>query len=339
MCEVLVFCTNSIYYSLTEDEDRLSPWTTIERQDLMARYYPEVVEAYEESIKKPPKEKKTRAKKKKDDENPDKPKRKYTRKAKKNIDAEVANISGSLKNIDLSSRDLNSSKGNVSVCVNKLKRKLKSIAKKQKTIDSFIANKRRRKSDKILLNSLRCSFRKLSIGEDKYSEFMKPDPFAVDSDIKKDSNKENNLLSLLDDTGDEDQEIDLSDIIDKIVSRPAEIKTAKVNNNLVKLVFKNKFSTPRKSILRKSVLGEIYNNHCSTPTGSPIARKSFHFIADKSNLGNIANNSYNCQANTSYFFDKLTENPDAFEMSLNKNDAIDLDSDTTVDYSLPDVRL
>lgn len=307
----------------------------------MRRFYPEIVEAYEESIKKPPKEKKTKLKKKKEDDKSDKPKRKYTKKVKQVIDSEVHNLSGSLKNLNLSSKgDLNCSKANVSVSINKLKRKLKPNTKKQKTIDSFIGKKRRKSGQKIV-TSLRSSFRKLSIGHDNFNEFISSNPFADKiHSARNTSNKENLFLSLFNDTGEDIQESDLSDIIDKIVSRPADVKTAKVNNNLVKLIFDNKFSTPRKSILRKSILSQIHNN-CSTPTGgSPIARKSFSFIADNSNVVNKSINSV--KVNSSFFFDKLNEDRDAFEMSLeynHKGDIINLDCDTTVDYSLPDVYL
>ncbi|XP_028159512.1 flap endonuclease GEN isoform X3 [Ostrinia furnacalis] len=322
-----------------EDADPQSVWTTIERQDLMRQYYPELVEAYEESIKKPPKEKKTRAKKKKDDNQPEKPKRKYTKKTKKVIDTDVANLSGSFRNIDLSTKacDLNSSKANLSVSVNRLKRKLKTNSKKkQKTIESFIA-KKRKKSIGSTVNSLRCSLKNMSIKdapEDMYREFLKADSFQCEKNPIKCDDKENHLLSMLDATiDDDDNENDLSDIIDNIVSRTSHAKTAKVNNNLVRLVFHNKFSTPRKSVLRKSVLNEIHNN-CSTPNGSPIRRNSFNF---KHSL----NNSRQSKVNTSYFFDKLTEDRDAFEMSVEYNKSVVSikDCDTTVDYSLPDVCL
>ncbi|KAL0895644.1 hypothetical protein ABMA27_011725 [Loxostege sticticalis] len=332
-----------------EDEDPQSAWTTIERQDLMRRYYPEIVEAYEESVKKPPKEKKTRAKKKKDDDNPDKPKRKYTKKTKTVIDTEIVNVSGSLRNLNLST-NLNSSKANLSVSVNKLKRKLKTNSKKkQKTIESFIAKKRKKSCEKAV-NSLRCNFQNMSIRNDNlFSDFMNPDPFPnksiCDDHVKEndpfpnkiisdDNVKENHLLSMLDATADDVNESDLSDIIDNIVSRSSNVKTAKVNNNLVKLVFQNKFSTPRKSILRKSILNEIHN-HCSTPNGSPIRRYSFNFKA------NELNSFCQSKANTSYFFDKLSEGKDAFEMSVEYNKSVISlkDCDTTVDYSLPDVCL
>ncbi|XP_063828371.1 flap endonuclease GEN [Ostrinia nubilalis] len=320
-----------------EDADPQSVWTTIERQDLMRQYYPELVEAYEESIKKPPKEKKTRAKKKKDDNQPEKPKRKYTKKTKKVIDTDVANLSGSFRNIDLSTKacDLNSSKANLSVSVNRLKRKLKTNSKKkQKTIESFIA-KKRKKSIGSTVNSLRCSLKNMSIKdapEDMYREFLDANSFQCEKNPIKCDDKENHLLSMLDATiDDDDNENDLSDIIDNIVSRTSHAKTAKMNNNLVRLVFQNKFSTPRKSVLRKSVLNEIHN-HCSTPNGSPIRRSSFNF---KQSL----NNSRQSKVNTSYFFDKLTEDRDAFEMSVEYNKSVVSikDCDTTVDYSLPDV--
>lgn len=294
----------------------------------MRRYYPEVVDAYEESIKKPPKEKKTRVKKKKEDDNPDKPKRKYTKKIKKVIDTEMVNLSGSLRKLDLSNKvcELNSSKANVSVSVNKLKRKLKTNSKKkQKTIESFIAKKRKKSCEKSL-NILRFSFKNMSIKDDVYLDTFPNENICDD--------KENHLLSMLDATVDDDNESDLSDIIDNIVSRSTNVKTAKVNNNLVKLVFQNKFSTPRKSVLRKSILSEIHN-HCSTPNGSPIRRNSFNFKS------NVLNSSCQSKVSTSYFFDKLTEDRDAFEMSIEYNKSViaSKDCDTTVDYSLPDVCL
>ncbi|KPI93394.1 Flap endonuclease GEN [Papilio xuthus] len=54
-----------------DDEEPRKVWTSIERQDLMRKYYPDLVEIYEESIKKPVKVKKTRQKKDKENQDPD----------------------------------------------------------------------------------------------------------------------------------------------------------------------------------------------------------------------------------------------------------------------------
>ncbi|CAH0600280.1 unnamed protein product [Chrysodeixis includens] len=310
-----------------EDEDPLVAWTTTERQDLMRKYYPQVVEAYEESIKKPPKEKKTRTRKKKENDNPDndtKPKRKYTRKPKNIKATEQLNASktGEVKNS-------NTSVLNVNVPVNKLKRKIKNNTKKQKTLHSFIASKKRRTSKKSM-QSLRQSFRKMSITCD-YPDLA---PITKDCKISNDldDDKENkdvnkHYLSLLNSSDDEDVS-DLSDIINKIVKRSPKTKTAKVDNCLVRLVF-DKYSTPKKKILRKSVLDQVHNN-CSTPNDSPIRKSRFR-------ISNNFNNSIISKVNTSYFFDKLTEDGDAFEMSLEQGPVAH--SDSTVEYSLPDVCL
>ncbi|XP_075982140.1 XPG-like endonuclease isoform X2 [Anticarsia gemmatalis] len=369
-----------------EDEDPLVAWTTVERQDLMRKYYPDIVEAYEESIKKPPKEKKTRARKKKEPDNPDKPKRKYNRKPK-NV-AEVLQES-------MKAAEPNSSVLNVSVPVNKLKRKIKNNTKKgQKTITSFIASKKRRTSKK-LMQSLGQSFKNLSLHCDEdMNPVVKNDYLDDLFDAKENINVNNvpssnvpnfeldgnHYLSMLSKT--DDDGLDLSDIIDKIVKRPTETKTAKVQNNLVKLVF-DKYSTPKKISNRKSILNEVHNN-CSTPNDSPIAKRKFRFSMNspvqKSNFNSTPNNSLvgkskfrfstnspihkndfevfknssirkssfnvgSCnnsvigKANTSYFFDKLTEDGDAFEMSLEHKSAVVIHLDSTVDYSLPDVRL
>lgn len=292
----------------------------------MRQYYPSVVEVFEESIKKPPKEKK-RTLKKKDDTVPDKPKRKYTKKVKKLVDVEMANLSGNLNKINLSSKgDMNSCKANVSVSVNKLKRKLKT-KEKQKTIDSFIANKKR-KSGKKRLQSLSYSFKNLSL---KCSTNDDPYEIMINSKTDDKENKAENkhLLSTLNVSDSDFPENDLSDIIDKIVNRAPVTKTAKVENNILKLVF-DKYSTPKKCRGKKSVLKEIRNN-CSTPNDSPIRRSSFRFA-------NMSNNSLKSTVNTSYFFEKWTDDRDAFELSMDlKHNS--LDCDVTVDYSLPDVRL
>ncbi|XP_049887229.1 flap endonuclease GEN isoform X2 [Pectinophora gossypiella] len=306
-----------------DGEDRTLPWTSTERQDLMKQYYPQLVESYEESVKKPAKEKKTRGRKKKDGET-DKPKRKYTKKVK-NSDVVVANLSTSMKHLNISTNvpDVNISKANVSVSVNKLKRKLKS-KKGQRTIDSFIVNKRR-KSSKTSIQSLKHSFKNVTLN------FDDPEPKYLDKEYNKESQ---HLLSTLDTSEGDINERDLSDIVDRIVTSAPVTKTAKVDNNLYKLVFE-KYSTPKKTV-RKSVLREIYYN-CSTPRESPIRRGSLKLCA------NVSNNSITCKVNTSYFFDKLTEDRDAFELSMEYKHksavVISLDCDATVDYSLPDVRL
>ncbi|KAH9634117.1 hypothetical protein HF086_001319 [Spodoptera exigua] len=310
-----------------EGEDPSIVWTTTERQDLMRKYYSDLVEAYEESTKKPVKEKKTRGRKKKEDTdnaNPDKPKRKYNRKPK-NIDP-VDNINASIKSLGLKDKETNSSILNVSVKVNKLKRKIKTNTKKgQKTLNSFIVNKKRKANDK-LIQSLRQSFKNMSVCDDYMSTPHKNDDKF--NEILSD-NKENKLsahcLSLLNKTGDE-SDGDLSAIIDEIVSRSPELKTVPIDNKLVRLVFE-KYSTPKKMSMRKSVLNQIHNN-CSTPRDSPVRKKSLRFSS---------NNSMISKVNTSYFFDKLTEDGDAFEMSLEHKSVVQLDS--TVEYSLPEVFL
>lgn len=346
----------------------------------MRQYYPELVAAYEESIKKPAKEKKTRGRKKKDEEQvkPDKPKRKYNRKPK----TAITNLNESMKALELAEH--NTSKHNVSVKVNKLKRKIKNDKKgTQKTIDSFIAKKR--KSATKLMESLRNSFRNMSIPND-----------ASFTDDKE--NEMPHWLSMFDKSAEEIPESDLSDIINNIISKPSTSKTVKVNNNLVKLIFNN---SPMK-IESKRVLSEIRNN-CSTPNDSPVRRKPIFspkmtpqnspirrnsilsrkittenspvrrnpIISTETTLENSLirrnsvviermktknstirrnsvfgenfastslNNSKFSNVNTSYFFDKMTGDCDAFEMSLeHKSAVINLDCDTTMEYSLPDV--
>lgn len=76
--EVVWADVNGVYEALIpddqfeEDEDPSVVWTSTERQDLMRQFYPKIVEAFEESIKKPLKAKKSRTKKK------ERRKRKYT---------------------------------------------------------------------------------------------------------------------------------------------------------------------------------------------------------------------------------------------------------------------
>ncbi|XP_026764432.2 flap endonuclease GEN [Galleria mellonella] len=308
-----------------QDEDPSLSWTSTERQDLMRHYYPELVEVYEESIKKPVKIKKSRAKKK-DKDDIEKPKRKYNKKVKKLTDVEIANLSDTIKNLNVSTNvsELHSSKTNVSVCINKLKRKLKTNTKKgQKTIDSFIA-KKKRKSIKKAMDSLRCSFNNMSL----ISELNTFKYTKTTLNEKENMNETINLLDLSN-LGEDMQESDLSDLINNIVTSSPITKTVTVENNLVKLIFDSKYSTPSKSF-RKSILRDIQNN-CSTPNDSPIRRKSLK-------------NSYikKSDVNTSYFFDKLTDDRDAFEMSMeykHKSAIMCLDCDETVDYSLPDVCL
>lgn len=274
----------------------------------MRQYYPELVHSYEESIKKPPKVKKARNNKNKDDKT-DKPKRKYNRKPKN-----VVNINKSLKALEL-----NSSKANVSVSVNKLKRKIKNTKKgSQKTIDSFIA-KKRKQSLIDPLASLRRSLANMSL-------VQSPDINSEDKE-KKLTDK---WLSILGKSVDDENESDLSDVIERMVTKPSTTKTVKVNSKLVRLVF-DSYSTPKK--LRKSVLTEIHN-HCSTPKDSP-RRKS---VLNLKSGANSLNNSVISKVNTSFFFGKLTEDRDAFELSLEHKSGI-INVDSTVDYSLPDVCL
>lgn len=320
-------------YLFTEDEDPLTAWTTTERQDLMRKYYPDVVEAYEESIKKPPKEKKIRTRKKKENDNPktDKPKRKYNRKPQ--TIEHTDNLNASMKSLDLKAKETNISALNVSVNVNRLKRKIANKTKKgQKTLNSFIAIKKKRTSIK-LMQSLRKSLKNMSLTCDDSNNIPFNDDCKFSDDLF-DDNKENKVnahcLSLLHNTENDTSDSDISNIIDNIISRPPEVKTAKVDNKLVRLVFE-KYSTPKKMNMRKSILTQIHNN-CSTPRDSPVRKSTFRFST------NTNNNSMISKVNTSYFFDKLTEDGDAFEMSLeSKGPIVHLDS--TVEYSLPDVCL
>lgn len=154
----------------TEGEDISGPWTSIERQDLMRKFYPELVEKYEESIKKPPKEKKTKGRKKKENadkqQQNDKPKRKYNRKPKQPKDAALSELNVSMKNLSFTNKEFNSSKAKLSVSINKLKRKIRNTAKSKvkNTIDSYLITHppKKRKSSK-LMNSLRDSFRNMSL--------------------------------------------------------------------------------------------------------------------------------------------------------------------------------
>ncbi|KAJ2946344.1 hypothetical protein O0L34_g12381 [Tuta absoluta] len=335
---------------MEEGEDPSVPWTTTERQDLMRKYYPELVDTYEESVKKPVKEKKGRGRKKLKEDGEDKTektKRKYTKKVKQ-IDI-LANISNSMKNLSVTdklfdeinmspskpnvsfsqNKELNTSKSNVSVSVNKLKRKLKT-KKTQKTIDSFIANKRRKSTQKSV-QSLRHSLKNMSINYDEQLQHSNVD--------KENIRESKHLLSMLDMSDNDIYESDLSDIVEKIVTRAPLTKTAKVDNNLYRLVFDK--STPKKN--RRSILSVIQNN-CSTPRDSPLRRKpSFWNNSATSKVNTSWNNSITSKVNTSYFFDKVSEDRDAFELSMDYKHksalVISLDCDTTVDYSLPDVCL
>ncbi|XP_045529784.1 flap endonuclease GEN isoform X1 [Pieris brassicae] len=330
-------------------------WMTLERQDLMKEFYPELVERYEESIKKPPKVKKTREKKPADPKT-DKPKRKYTRKQK------ISNLNSSMKNLSLS-KSLN-----LSVSVNKLKRKIKRSAKgtienylkkRKSSLNSLSRNESRKKLDKgskiaqgdqsadivsrdyernletirglsghgsksrLVYEAKEVDYKKErksinDLSNIEYDKSVNYNVVSTDSEGKyfekgntyginainkeidisaaedvvnkrsfaKDNfdNKEN-LIHILD----TDIESDLSGIVDDIVSKAPIFTTAKVNNNLVKLVFQKRMDI-----------------NCSTPKNSPQKSR-----------------------NTSYFFDKLVEG-DAFEMSLDND---------TVDYSLPDIQI
>ncbi|CAB3237335.1 unnamed protein product [Arctia plantaginis] len=352
-----------------EGEDPLVAWTTIERQDLMYKFYPNIVEAYEESIKKPPKEKKTRTRKKKNSDNPDKPKRKYNRKTKV---PQIDDLNKSMQALDVKATEQNTSVLNVSVPVKTLKRKIKNNTKKgQKTLTGFIAVKKRRTSKKIM-QSLTQSFKNISLKVPE--EDRDPTPKHI-NDFLDDlfDGKENALpsvekisgkqfLSMLNKTDDDVVESDLSDIIDKIVTRTTEVKTTKVENNLVRLVFNS--TTPRKMIKRKSIVTEILNN-CSTPNDSPAGNRKFRFSVNSplqknklnsfihnnspiakhksrfnvtdSNLSEVSCSNLVGKVNTTNFFDKPTEDADAFEMSLAHKSAVVVHLDSTVDYSLPDI--
>lgn len=306
----------------------------------MRHYYPELVEAYEESIKKPVKEKKTRGRKKKDkkeDVDVNKPKKKYNVRVKNKMD---------------NNRSQNSTLANVSVSVNKLKRKLKA-RKGQKTIDSFIANKRR-KSNRKLESFSKMSFKTFSVNFDslisdevikKCSEERKANIPDVDSNKENLENK--HRLSMLSTIDKNDDTIDASNIVESILHRNIETKFAQFNNRIYKLVY-NKNSTPKKIMSRKSLTRVRIN--CSTPTESPIRKPSLKNVTDIFNRSyDKINESYknipNCfVSNTSYFFDKLTDERDAFELSMDyadkqKSAVISINSNCTIDYSLPDIQL
>ncbi|CAK1548486.1 unnamed protein product [Leptosia nina] len=227
---------------LKDGEELSDIWTTTERQDLMKEFYPDIVDTYEESIKKPVKAKKTRGEKKGNVET-DKPKRKYTRKPKlgDDVDAHISEINKSMQNLSISKKtEFDNSKLNVSVNVNKLKRKIKN-SRKTKGIENYLVKKKKK-------NSLRYSILK----EDQ-----------TNKDLGNQSEKELHLLSMLDCTGDI-YESDLSLIVDNIVTAAPSFTTATLNSNLVKLVFENKLEKQRKSILADGKLS------CSTPKSKGI---------------------------------------------------------------------
>ncbi|XP_061711744.1 flap endonuclease GEN isoform X2 [Cydia pomonella] len=284
-----------------EDEDRTSPWTTTERQDLLRKYYPDIVEAYEESIKKPQKEKKSRRRRKNHAEEGEKPKRKYNRKVKNLNEKQIVNLTDSIRNCDLKNKTpgLNTSKPSVKVV--KLKRKLKSCSNSngQRTLSSFIASKKRRCSK--TLHSLRNSFKNMSLkDENDINMFMtlKDGKTLV-------KNKSKYLLNIFKSASESVHGSDLSDIVDDIVSKAPVVKTAKLDQNMVKLVF-NKHSTPRKSVVRNSGLIQLHYNS-STPQRNI-------------NKANNTTSEVNVNTNTSYFFDKFSEHRDAFELSLENHD-------------------
>ncbi|GBP63347.1 Flap endonuclease GEN [Eumeta japonica] len=295
-----------------EDGDPSSVWTTIERQDLMSLYYPKLVETYEESIKKPQKEKKVRSRKKKESNENSKPKRKYTKKTKKAITSMLENLHASVNLISdsLKGEVLNTSKINFSVNINKLKRKFKNYnlkSKTQKTIDSFVVKKRKLKS----MNSLVDSLQNCSLSDGNYGN-VKIEP----SGNKENRNVQNPSLSFFDSICDEVGDQDLSDIVENIITKAPTKKVAKVNNDIVNLIFAK--GELRKSGFRKSILKEMQN--CSTPNQSPVRK--------------AATNHTNVR--TSYFFNKFTDEHDVFELSTdykNLDDEVVLDYDQTMEYN------
>lgn len=336
----------------------------------MHKFYPNVVEAYEESIKKPPKEKKTRTRKKKENDNPDKSKRKYNRKPK--VVPLINDLNKSMKVLDLKATEHNTSAANVSVSVKTLKRKIKNNTKKgQKTITSFIASKKRRTSKKVI-QSLTQSFNNISLkarDEDEYPAPKHMNDYLDDLFDQKENalpiverTDDKHYLSMLNKTDDDVGESDLSDIIDKIVTRTTDVKTTKVENNLVRLVFN--YTTPRKMSMRKSILTDIQNN-CSTPNDSPAGKNKFRFSVNSplqrnkvnstprfnnspinKNMSRInvdddcnLNLSEVSRVNTTNFFDKPTEDADVFEMTLAHRSGVVVHLDSTVDYSLPEICL
>lgn len=273
----------------------------------MRKYYPDLVETYEESIKKPVKVKKTRQKKDKENQDPDKPKRKYNRK-KKVEDLEIVN--NSLKRLSLDATG-NTSKAQVSISVSKLKRKLKNNVK-TKHIDSYFKSKKRK-----------CSTSKIHLSFQKCHKSSKSDePISNLLNLSRKMETMKNL-SFFNSSTEEVDISNLSDIVDQIVTRGSDIKTASVNNNLVKLIFEKNIAIHKKSAQRNFI-----QNYCSTPKSSPRKKRSIDISKRLSKV------------NTSYFFDKLTDDCDAFEMSVeHKANDVNYDCNVTVDCSLPDVIL
>lgn len=218
--------------------------------------------------------------------------------------------------------ELNNSKANVCVKVSRLKRKLnKAKAKNQKTIESFIS--KRRKSKK-LMDSLRCTFNDIKCDNDEEFDVVTSNLPLLEVEKKENGSVTKASKSVINISDDIIHESDLSDIVDDIIQRAPITKTATVANNVMRLVFDRKFSTPKKKAFRSSVLKEIHNN-CSTPRDSPNRTQNFTNIS-KTSIGIV---------NKSYFFEKLTEDCDAFEMSLNNTSVNDIDSDRTENYSVP----
>ncbi|XP_014360224.2 flap endonuclease GEN [Papilio machaon] len=299
-----------------DDEDPTKVWTSIERQDLMRKYYPDLVETYEESIKKPVKVKKTRQKKDKENQDPDKPKRKYNR--KKKVD-ELEVVNNSLKRLSLDATDGNTNKAQLSISVAKLKRKIKNNSK-TKHIDSYFKSKKRKCStSKIQLNNQKDDNKENNESQNHVNNH----PLKISRQIETEVMKNN--VSFFNSSTEEVDISNLSDIVDRIVTRGSDIKTASVNNNFVKLIFEKNKVTTKKSIVQRNFI----QNNCSTPKSSPVRKKTSF---DGSNR--------QTKVNTSYFFDKLTDGCDAFEMSLEyKSNDVKYDCNSTVDCSLPDVIL
>lgn len=285
----------------------------------MRKYYPDLVESYEESIKKPKKAKKAREKKNKENEDPKKPKRKDTKK-KNNADGDVLDkIHNSLKRLSLDDTQLNTSKANVSVCVNKLKRKLRSNARKKNTIETYVLNKKKKYS---VSKVGQCSF----TGDKNTVNDSDENPLALPlngADAMMDN------FSFFNASREDMNDSELSDIIDQIVTRAPSVKVASVNSNLVRLVFEGNKKLDRRSIVKQSLM----QNNCSTPNSSPLGKKKKSINLSKRGSFNVAS-----KVNTSYFFDKLTDGCDAFEMSVENMAVKDIRGDLTVDYSLPEVH-
>ncbi|XP_068628736.1 flap endonuclease GEN [Battus philenor] len=298
-----------------DDFDKV--WTSIERQDLMGEYYPDLVRAYEESIKKPAKVKKTREKKNKENQNVSKPKRNK----KKNAIDVLETVNNTLKRLSLDATGLDSNnKTQVSISVNKLKRKLRNNTKKKNTIDSYVISEKRKCGDKNVLQNEQNNL----VGSNRERQSPKRMLFTNKTEV----NALNTHLSFFNNTNEEVNDSDLSNIVDQIVSRAPNTKTATVNNNYVKFIFEDKMELSEKSICQKRFI----QNNCSTPISSPIKKKNM--------LMNVIARQSTCKANTSNFFDKLTDDGDAFEMSIEyKSSSVANLDNLTVDYSLPDVYL